>query len=308
MTQPAHARDRARERDRRRRCAPAACPRPSISGAMRRLASPQGLLARRAGPSAAPIDCSPPSTASRDDAAAGRAERDGRHDGGLGRALAAVDTRARAVGRRGCASSCSSGSRPRRRCSSARRPRIGAPAGTWTRPDPLAPVAHRPALRRADVRRAAAGRAVAVPARASSSVEADGVALLETSPRVIEAYMAGPQPRAQPRAAVARVPGRARPARRSASSGTSAASPATRGAGDIPPLSEWGEAPLGTHLRGGDRPARAARPRRAAAPLPDDHDLRRRARRPTARSTRRPGWRRCSAARSRRTSCSSASR
>ena len=68
--------------------------------------------------------------------------------------------------------------------------RVGAPAGTWTRPDPLAPVATEPHFDEAmydGLQRIAPW--LFLPG--VEDVEADGVALLETTPRVIEAYMAG---------------------------------------------------------------------------------------------------------------------
>ena len=98
------------------------------------------------------------------------------------------------------------------------------------------------------------------------------------------------------RDAVPPVLGRPRPARRARGA---ARHPADLGVG----RHAAGRAPARRR-----RPARAARARRAAAPLPDDDDLRRARDGRPARSTPRRGWRRCSAARSRRTSCSSASR
>ena len=129
--------------------------------------------------------------------------------------------------------------------------RVDAPAGTWTRPDPLAPVATEPRFAEPMYDGLQRVAPCAVPARASSDVEADGVALLETTPRVIEAYMAGLNhelsrellwrefPASLDRHRVPPVLGRQRPARRPGA------------LADIPPLSEWASAPLGRHLRGG---------------------------------------------------------
>ena len=140
-------------------------------------------------------------------------------------------------------------------------------------------------------------------------VEADGVALLETTPRVIEAYMAGLNhelsrellwrefPAALTGTRVPPVLGRQRPARRP---GGARRHPADR--------------------RVGRRAARAGTCAAATGQLvllvrgellrryPTTTIYAARATADRRRSTRRPGWRRCSAARSRRTSCSSASR
>ena len=164
-----------------------------VSGAMRRLASPQGLIARRAAPAGRPgrSTCSPRV----DQVAMTPAARRPGRDGGDG-ARAAARRRGRrhaagAVAPTRCASSCSSASRPRRRCSQRTRARVDAPAGTWTRPDPLAPVATGPRFGEPMYDGLQRGRAVRCSCPGVEHVEADGVALLETTPRVIEAYMAG---------------------------------------------------------------------------------------------------------------------
>src|SRR5205823_560094 len=68
--------------------------------------------------------------------------------------------------------------------------RVDAPAGTWTRPDPLAPAAIEPRFGEPMYE----GLQQVAPwlfLPGVENVEADGVALLETTPGVIEAYMAG---------------------------------------------------------------------------------------------------------------------
>ena len=162
---------------------------------------------------------------------------------------------------------------------------------------------------RADVRRPARGRAGAAAARAWSTWRRTASRCWRRSPRVIEAYMVGLNhemsrellwrefPADSHRHAVPPVLGRSRPARRA------------RDARDIPPIADWGGTALGTTPARSTRAASsccscaanccAATRRRRSTPRP---------RRPTARSTRRRAWRRCSAASSHPTWCSSASR
>ena len=308
MTQPAHASIAAR----RARPSTRSCGQPRAGGRRVRRHAParqpagrdraprrpaSGAAADRHARRGRPVAMTPP------------APRPGR-DGGDGRFARPArppdsDGTSAAVGATRCASSCSTRLAPGEdRARAHAVARMDAPAGTWTRPDPLAPVDDRAALRRADVRRPAAGRAVAVPARRR---ERRG-----RRRRAAGDHAAGdrglhgrPEPRAQPRAAVARVPRRAHRHRRSASSGTSAASPAT------PRRSRTSRrSPSGQARRWASTCAAAAASSCCSCAASCCAATRRRrstprARRPPARSTRRRGWRRCSAARSRRTSCSS---
>ena len=298
MTQPAHAQIALADATVDGRAArPAACPRPSVSGAMRRLASPQGLIARACRRATQPVNLlaavdqvamTPPP------APPGRDGRDGR----LAAQLADVDDAAGAVRRRGARASCSSGSRRRRPCSRARRARVDAPAGTLD------------AARSARARRRPAPRftepmydGLAAASRpwlflpGVEDVEADGVALLETTPRVIEAYMAGLNHELSRELLWREFP--------ASLAGTAfrqfwdvsgqPGDPETLA--DIPPISEWDDrrsartcaaAAASSCCSCAASCCAATRRRRSTPP----------ARRPPARSTRPPGWRRCSAARS----------
>ena len=269
-------------------------PEAAVSGAMRRLASPQGVLARarRPGPAGGHARRRRPGG---DDA------RPPAPPNGMVMMAAVAPQAARghppgAVRGRRCASSCSSASRPRRRCWRGAMARVTAPAGTWTRPDPLAPATTGPRFAEPmfdGLQRMAPW--LFLPG--VENVEADGVALLETTPRVIEAYMAGLNHELSRELLWREFP--------AALAGTAfrqfwdvSGQPGdAESLADIPPIAEWAGAPLGGSTARRRRPARPARARRAAAPLPDDDDLRR-ARNGGGRWTRRRGWRRCSAPRS----------
>jgi hypothetical protein len=121
--------------------------------------------------------------------------------------------------------------------------RIDAPPDTWTRPDPLAPVGAGPVFPDAMY----TGLRDVAPQLLLPGVEhvpADTVALLETTPRVIEAYMAGLNHEMSRELLWREYPAdlRATPFRRFWDGGVD----------DIPPLSEWGKTALGSHLRGAD--------------------------------------------------------
>jgi hypothetical protein len=128
--------------------------------------------------------------------------------------------------------------------------RVAAPAGTWTRPDPLAPVVTEPRFDEAmydGLQRVAPW--LFLPG--VQDVEADGVALLETTPRVIEAYMAGLNHELSRELLWREYP--------ASLSGTAfrqfwdvSGQPGTPDTlADIPPLADWATAQLGNHLRGG---------------------------------------------------------
>ena len=306
ITQPAHAQiqlaatvDAALEASR--------VPEAAVSGAMRRLASPQGVIARRAAADPAGRTCSPPPTGVV--TPAGRAP--GRHGRGGVRAGPAGRRRhaAGAVGRRAARPAARQPRAGDGRCSTRAMARVAAPADTWTRPDPLAPVDVRPALPRPDVRRACSASRRRCSCPASSDVEADGVALLETTPRVIEAYMAGLNhelsrellwrefPAALDRHRVPPVLGRQRPARRPRDARRRPAARAVER-----------RRRSGSHLRGGSGQLVLLVRGELLRRYPTTTIYAAKARPPPARSTRRRGSRRCSAPRSRPTSCSSASR
>jgi hypothetical protein len=121
--------------------------------------------------------------------------------------------------------------------------RIDAPPDTWTRPDPLAPVGAGPVFTDPMY----TGLRDVAPQLLLPGVEhvpADAVALLETTPRVIEAYMAGLNHEMSRELLWREYPGdlRATPFRRFWDGAVD----------DIPPLSDWGKAALGSHLRGTD--------------------------------------------------------
>ena len=118
-----------------------------VSGAMRRLASPQGLLARRAGPSATQRGRSTCSPAVDRMAVAPPAAAPG------GMVVMTLAVRRAAAGQRqrpALSAQSHPGAQllerlaPENDGAGAHEARVAAPAGTWTRPDPLAPVATGP--------------------------------------------------------------------------------------------------------------------------------------------------------------------
>ena len=128
--------------------------------------------------------------------------------------------------------------------------RVAAPAGTWTRPDPLAPATSAPRFPEPmfdGLQRMAPW--LFLPG--VENVEADGVALLETTPRVIEAYMAGLNHELSRELLWREFP--------AALTGTAfrqfwdvSGQPGDAEAlADIPPIAEWAGTPLGGHVRGG---------------------------------------------------------
>ena len=128
--------------------------------------------------------------------------------------------------------------------------RVAAPAGTWTRPDPLAPATIDPRFPEPmfdGLQRMAPW--LFLPG--VENVEADGVALLETTPRVIEAYMAGLNHELSRELLWREFP--------AALTGTAfrqfwdvSGQPGdAESLADIPPIAEWAGTPLGGHVRGG---------------------------------------------------------
>ena len=218
-----------------------------VSGAMRRLASPQGVLARRTGPSSRidlltavdreamrPAPGAPGGMVVMATPAARVADVDTRP------ALSAEALRVQLLARLA----------PETTVLARAKARIGAASATWARPDPLAQVATGP---RFDEPMYDGLQHVApwlfLPG--IEQLEADGVALLETSPQVIEAYLAGLNHELSRELLWREFP--------ATLSGTAfrqfwdvrgqAGTPDALA--DIPPLTEWDKAPLGGHLRGG---------------------------------------------------------
>ena len=255
MTQPAHAQIMLTGETVDAEMRASRVPGAAVSGAMRRLASPQGLLARRAvpGSQAQPIDildavdrvamtppaAAPPGMVTMAGFAAPM-EFAARMEGVDTRpALSADALRVQLLERLA----------PETTVLARARSRVDAPAGTWTRPDPLAPAATGP---RFDEPMYEGLQQVApwlfLPG--VEDVEADGVALLETTPRVIEAYMAGLNHELSRELLWREFPAplAATAFRQFWDVSGQAGDPETLA--DIPPISEWDTAPLGGHLRG----------------------------------------------------------
>jgi hypothetical protein len=221
-------------------------PTAAISGAMRRLTSPQGLLARRAA-QAQPVDMlaavdrvamSPPSAPPNGmvmmAAVAPQADVDTRP------ALSADVLRAQLLERLA----------PEKTVLARTMARVAAPAETWTRPDPLAPATTAPRFPEPmfdGLQRMAPW--LFLPG--VENVEGDGVALLETTPRVIEAYMAGLNHELSRELLWREFP--------AALTGTAfrqfwdvSGQPGdAESLADIPPIAQWAGTPLGQHVRGG---------------------------------------------------------
>ena len=269
LTQPAHAQivtpDGTVDSDLRGSRVPEA----AVSGAMRRLASPLGLIARRAPGRSSRSTCSPPPTSSRMTPPPAAAKRDGRcstrswRTPAPRRAARSPPTPLKAILLDRLA--------PETTVVARTQDALAAPESTWPRPDPLAPAEtgpHFPEPMYDGLARVAP--ALFLPG--IEDVDQDGVALLETTPRGDRGLHGRPQPRAQPRAAVARVPGAAHRHR-------------------VPPVLDGAARPTSRRSRSGVRPRSAPICAAAAsqlvllvrcelpAPLPDDDDLRRQGRR-----------------------------
>jgi hypothetical protein len=126
---------------------------------------------------------------------------------------------------------------------------IDAPGGTWTRPDPLSPVATGPVFPDS----ACEGLQDLAPELflpGLEHVEPDSVALLETDARVIEAHLLGLNHELS-----RELLWREFPADLSATAFRQfwdvRGQPGDPAAlADIPPIADWGDTPLGAHLRG----------------------------------------------------------
>ena len=254
MTQPAHAQIQLTGETVEGELRASRVPEAVVSGAMRRLASTQGLIARRAAsaqPVPQPIDML---------AAVDRiAMRPPSHAvGGMVvvttfaaqlAAAAEVDTRP-ALSADALRIQLLERLAPETTVLKRTRARIDAPAGTWTRPDPLAPVAT--GLRFADPMYD--GLQQVAPALffpGVEGVEADGVALLETTPAVIEAYMAGLNHELSRELLWREFPAPLAGTAFRQFWDVSGQPGDPEALADIPPISEWAGAPLGGHLRGG---------------------------------------------------------
>ena len=246
MTRPAHARitldgstvDAALQASR----VPAA----AISGAMRCLTSPQGVLARRAA-QAQPADMlaavdrvamspppAPPNGMVMMAAVVPQATVDTRP------ALSADVLRTQLLERLA----------PDKTVLARAMARVAAPVEMWTRPDPLAPATTAPRFPEPmfdGLQRIAPW--LFLPG--VENVEADGVALLETTPRVIEAYMVGLNHELSRELLWREFP--------AALTGTAfrqfwdvSGQPGdAESLADIPPIAQWTGTPLGRHVRGG---------------------------------------------------------
>jgi hypothetical protein len=251
VTGPAHARLAMSPRTLDDELRDSRLPEAVVSGAFRRLASPQGALLRRAlvEEDRGPLDVlpaldrmavappAPPPAGMVALAAAAPAtpvavERP---------ALAAEAVQARLLDRL----------RPDVTVVERAQSTVDAPAGTWGRPDPLAPVHIDPEFAQPmyDGLRDAAPQLL-LPG--IDHVPADTVALLETTPRVIEAYMAGLNHEMSRELLWREFPAdlRGTPFRQFWDVRGQPGDPEQLK--DIPPLRDWGETPLGAHLRGSD--------------------------------------------------------
>jgi hypothetical protein len=222
-----------------------------VSGAFRRLASPQGTLLRRAvaederGPvdvlpaldriAVAPPPPPPAGMVGLAEAAAPPAAPEERP------ALSAEAVQARLLDRL----------RPEVTVVARAQSRVEAPPGTWDRADPLAPVSTGPEFPQAMYE----GLRDVAPQLLLPGVDhvpPDTVALLETTPRVIEAYMVGLNHEISREFLWREYPAdlRGTPFRQFWDVRGQAGSPDELK--DIPSLSDWGEVALGAHLRGSD--------------------------------------------------------
>lgn len=250
VTQPAHAGVRIADDTLHDELRASRIPVGAVSGAMRRLATPQGLLSRRARaaeptrPRALLAAVDRVAIAPAPVAPAGMVALAGAPDrpalpAAKRPALPTPSLRAQLLERL----------RPHATVLHAVRARIDAPADTWTRSDPLAPVAIGPEFREPmyDGLRQEAPRLFSPDLE---QVASDGVALFETSPLVIEAYMAGLNHEIGRELLWREFPCdlTVSPFRQFWDVRGQPGDPESLA--DIPPLSEWADRPLGAHLRG----------------------------------------------------------
>ena len=250
VTQPVHARAEISTQTVDGELRASRLPEAVVSGAMRRIASPQGLLARRTGPSAAqrgPIDLLP--AADRIAVARPAAAPIGMVAMTLAVAAQPPEAERPAVSAQSIQARLLVRLDPDITVLERTKLRVAAPAGTWTRPDPLAPVAtglEFPDPMYDGLREVAPE--LLLPGL--QNVEADSVALLETSPRVIEAYMVGLNHEMNRELLWREFPAdlAGTPFRQFWDVRGQRGAPETLR--DIPPISTWGATGLGTHVRG----------------------------------------------------------
>jgi len=250
VTQPVHARAEISTQTVDGELRASRLPEAVVSGAMRRIASPQGLLARRTGPSATqrgPIDLLP--AADRIAVAGPVAAPIGMVAMTLAVAAQPQEAERPAVSAQSIQARLLVRLDPDTTVLERTKLRVAAPAGTWTRPDPLAPVAtglEFPDPMYDGLREVAPE--LLLPGL--QNVEADSVALLETSPRVIEAYMVGLNHEMNRELLWREFPAdlAGTPFRQFWDVRGQRGAPETLR--DIPPISTWGATGLGTHVRG----------------------------------------------------------
>jgi hypothetical protein len=129
------------------------------------------------------------------------------------------------------------------------RTRVEAPAATWERPDPLAPVSTSPGFPQ-PMYEGLRDVAPQLLLPGVDHVPPDTAALLETTPRLIEAYMAGLNHEMSRELLWREFPAdlRGTPFRQFWDvRGQPGSAEELK---DIPPLAAWGDLPLGAHLRG----------------------------------------------------------
>ena len=246
MTRPAHSRIALGDATVDAALQASRVPAAAVSGAMRRLASPQGVLARRAA-QAQPVDMlaavdrmamSPPP-----------APPNGMVMLAPVAAKAGVDTRP------GLSADVLRGQllerlAPEKTVLARAMARVAAPEGTWSRPDPLAPAAFAPSFPE-PVFDGLQRMAPWLFLPGVENVEADGVALLETTPRVIEAYMAGLNHELSRELLWREFPAALTGSAFRQFWDVSGQPGDAESLADIPPISQWAKTPLGRHVRGG---------------------------------------------------------
>jgi hypothetical protein len=250
ITQPVHARAEISTQTVDGELRASRLPEAVVSGAMRRIASPQGLLARRTGAGVArrgPIDLLP--AADRMAVARPAAAPIGMVAMTLAVAAQPRERERPAVSAQSIQARLLVRLDPDITVLERTKLRVEAPAGTWTRPDPLAPVASElefPDPMYDGLREVAPN--LLLPGL--QNVEADSVALLETSPPLIEAYMVGLNHEMNRELLWREFPAdlAGTPFRQFWDVRGQRGAPETLR--DIPPISTWGATRLGTHLRG----------------------------------------------------------
>jgi hypothetical protein len=250
VTQPVHARAEISAQTVDGELRASRLPEAVVSGAMRRLASPQGLLARRTRPALAgrgPIDLLPAvdrvAVAQRPQAPIGMVAMN------IALAPRPAEPERPAVSAQSIRTRLLVRLDPKATVLERTKLRVEAPAGTWTRPDPLAPVAtglEFPDPMYDGLREVAPE--LLLPGL--QNVTPESVALLETSPRVIEAYMVGLNHEMNRELLWREFPADLTdtPFRQFWDVRGQRGDPESLK--DITPVSTWGVTALGTHLRG----------------------------------------------------------